>query len=255
MRLGSGYFLKGDCLDLLKEVPDNSVDMVLCDLPYETVNWNRTHAWDRIIPMDSLWEAYWRVLSPSGAILLFGNEPFSTRLKISQLEHYKYDYIWKKTKVGGFVLAKVKPLKVYETISVFSRGTTSPGRKNNMTYNPQGLVRVDKTVKNSGKNRLGFSGVSRTKPEYVQEFTNYPTDFLEFASEKNTFHPTQKPISLCEHLILTHSNEGAMVLDNCAGSGTTAIAAENTKRRWICMEKDEGYYGKAVERVGKHLEP
>jgi DNA modification methylase len=122
----------GDCLDVMKIIDTQSIDMILCDLPYGTIHWNRLHEWDNVIPLQPMWEQYWRIIKPKGAILLFGNEPFSTQLKYSQLQYYKYDYIWKKSIAGGFANAKVKPLKLFELISVFSQGTTSPGRHNNM---------------------------------------------------------------------------------------------------------------------------
>src|SRR5690606_260285 len=175
--------------------------------------------------MRALWDEYFRVVKPNGAIALFGNEPFSTLVKSSNLLNYKYDWIWRKSKKGGFANAKVKPLKSYETVMIFSEGTTSPGRLNNMPYYPQDLIPLNKKVKNSGKSRLGMTVRENAVSEYIQEFTNYPSDVLDFDSVHDGFHPTQKPVALFEYLIKTYTNEGELVLDNTAGSGTTAIAA------------------------------
>lgn len=241
--------LEGDCLELMGDIPNSSVDMVLCDLPYGTINWKSPHTWDSAIPMQLLWDHYWRILSSRGVVCLFGNEPFSTLVKYSCLEKYKYDWVWVKTRKGGFANAKVKPLKEYELVMVFSRGTTSPGRKNNMTYNPQGLVRVDKTVRPTGKSRLGITMRPNNTKEYVQEFTNYPSDVLKFDSVSAPIHPTEKPVPLLEYLIRTYTNEGDTVLDNTMGSGSTGEAAFNTNRRFIGIEKDPSYFEMARNRI------
>lgn len=241
-------FYLGDCFKILPSFADASVDMVLCDPPYNTVNWTKPNTWDKALPLAPLWGEIWRVLKPKGAVLLFGNEPFSTLLRHSALSYYKYDYIWVKSRAGGFANAKVKPLKQYENISVFSKGTTSPGRNNNMPYFPQGLVRVNKEVKNSGGSRMGIQVRDNAPDTYIQEFTNYPNDILEFSNETG-LHPTQKPVPLCEHLIRTYSNEGATVLDMCMGSGTTGVAAARAKRKFIGIEKEREYYDLATMRV------
>ena len=235
----------------MSRVPENSADMILCDLPYGTINWKTPHTWDNIIPFEEMWRQYWRIVKPNCPIVLFGNEPFSTLLKHSQLRRYKYDYVWIKSKAGGFANAKVKPLKQYETISIFSEGTTSPGRENNMPYFAQGLTEVNRIAKNSGKSRIGMTVRSNAKKEYLQQFEGYPNDILIFPLDKG-WHPTQKPVGLFEHLIRTYTSEGGTVLDNCAGSGTTAIACQNTNRRWVCIEQSEEYFTKAVDRIKMH---
>jgi site-specific DNA-methyltransferase (adenine-specific) len=246
--VGDAILHHGDCFEVMKTMEDNSVDMILCDPPYETVNWKSPHEWDKVLPFDLLWENYWRLLKPKGAIALFGNDPFSTLLKMSQLQYFKYDYVWKKSKAGGFANAKVKPLKTYELISIFSQGTTSPGRLNNMPYYPQGLLKIDKKVKPTGKSRLGITVRDNAPSEYVQEFTNYPNDFLEFASESG-IHPTQKPVPLLEHLIKTYTLPDMVVMDNCAGSFSTGVAALKTGRKFIGIEKNEEYFNLGVDRM------
>lgn len=244
----------GDCLKRMKEIPDHSVDMILCDLPYGVITWGKTMKWDEVISFKKLWKHYWRVLKPKGAIVLFGAEPFSTQLRASQLRYFKYDYIWKKNKVSGFMAAKCKPLKSYELISVFSQGTTAPGRKNNMPYYPQGLIKVNKKVKGKRKSdSIGIQG-SRLKKDYVQAFTNYPKDILEFDGESG-FHPTQKPVPLLKYLIRTYTKKHETVLDNTMGSGSTGVAAVKTKRRFIGIEKDKKYFKIAKQRIKKCLRP
>lgn len=195
-----------DCLEGMKMIPDGSVDCIICDLPYGT-----THcAWDAIIPFDKLWEQYHRICKPEGAIVLFGSEPFSTMIRMSNMKEFRYDWIWKKTKAADFLNAKARPLKNHEIVSVFCQnGSTS------MVYNPQGLRKVNKVCKN-GDGKFGNSqGDWNHKASYVQEYENYPMTVQEFANESNTFHPTQKPVNLLRYLIATYSNEGDTILDNC----------------------------------------
>lgn len=244
----------GDCLELMKDIPDKSVDAIVCDLPYGTT----ACKWDTIIPFDKLWEQYNRIVKDNGAICLFGSDPFSSYLRMSNIQHYKYDWIWKKTTSTGFQHAKNMPLKNYEIISVFSNG--SMGHKSilgdkRMTYNPQGIVRVDKVSKNT-KNKWGNIAGHRPshKEEFITEFANYPTMVLEYPIDKGIGHPTAKPVALIEYLIKTYSNEGDLILDNTAGSMTTAIASINTNRKCICIEKDDKYFELGSERVRKHLE-
>lgn len=249
MLVSETTLLLGDCLERMKEIPDGSVDLVLTDPPYGTVNWSSPHTWDRALPMADLWAHYWRVLKPLGVVCIFGNEPFSTLLKSSSLAHYKYDWVWRKSKKGGFANAKVKPLKEYELVMVFLRGTTAPGRNRNMPYYPQGLMPLNKVVKNSGKSRLGMTVRAGARSEYIQEWTNYPSDILEFESVSKAVHPTQKPVPLLEYLIRTYSREGEVVLDNTMGVGSTGIACVNTSRRFIGIERDETYFQIASELI------
>lgn len=242
--------LFGDCLDLLPRLPAASVDLVLCDLPYGTT----ACAWDAVIPFDALWAQYRRVCK--GAIVLTAAQPFTTALIASNLRDFKYCWYWNKNKVTGFANAKKQPLRCVEDVAVFySRPPT---------YNPQGLVPFGKTKKNgssvggdtlrkdvessSGKGTLRTAGA-----EYTQEFTGYPRQVLEVASAAGTVHPTQKPVALMEYLIRTYTNEGDTVLDNCMGSGTTCVAAVNTGRKFIGMERDPGYFAIAWDRVSKAL--
>lgn len=246
----STSLMQGDCLSLLKEVTDKSVDLVIADLPYGTINWQSPYAWDEALPMSSLWPEYWRIVKPNGVVCLFGNEPFATMVRASCIHRYKYDWVWVKSKKGGFVNAKVRPLKGHELIMVFSEGTTSPGRKNNMTYHPQGLIPLNKVVKNSGKSRIGMTVRENAVGSYVQEWTGYPSDLLYFDSVGKTIHPTQKPVNLLEYLILTYTScEGDLVLDNTMGSGSTGVAAYNTGRSFIGMEKDPDYFKMAHDRI------
>ena len=240
----------GDCLERMKEIPDGSVDMVLCDLPYGTT----ACKWDSVIPFEPLWEHYWRVLKPNGAVVLTAAQPFTTQLIASQIDRFKYCWYWEKSSPGGFAQAKNMPLKTVEDVAVFSQGAATHASQsgNRMPYNPQGLVHSPKTVKNRTRDNQGYESAfgdrPSHKPEYVQEFTNYPKQALRFNTERG-LHPTQKPVALMEYLIRTYTNEGETVLDNCAGSGTTGVACMNTGRKFIGIEKDEGYFDIAKQRI------
>ena len=240
---------QGDCLELMAKLPDGCVAMILCDLPYGTT----ACKWDSVIPFEPLWEQYKRLIKKNGAIVLFGGEPFSSMLRISNLEMFKYDWIWEKSKAVGFVNAKLKPMPKHETISIFSFGKTSNGNENNMPYNPQELVKCDKMVRGRKGKAADSDGNGYGRPsmkaEYVQEFTNYPTTVLQFGSEGSPQHPTQKPVALCEYLIRTYTNEGDVVLDNTMGSGTTGVACLNTNRAFIGIEKDPKYFELAQQRI------
>lgn len=240
----------GDCLDLMAHIPSGSVDMVLCDLPYGTT----ACAWDSVIPFEPLWREYWRVCKPNAAVVLTSAQPFTSALVMSAVEQFKYCWIWHKSKVSGFTNAKNKPLNTYEDICVFSQGTCANLSDRRMNYFPQDLVRVDKKVNNSSRDASKTIGNRPSRSgAYVQEFTGYPRNVLEIPSEGRGFHPTQKPVALFEYLIRTYTDPGALVLDNTAGSGTTAIAAEQSGRRWVCIERDPTYYWGAVERMARHL--
>ena len=247
--------IHGDCLEVMKDIPDKSVDMILCDLPYGTT----ACKWDTVIPFEPLWEQYKRIIKDNGAIVLFGSEPFSSALRMSNIKNYKYDWVWVKNRPIGHTQAKNKPMNKYENIMIYSDGVTvHKGQSNKrMGYYPQGLIRVDRVVKNSNSDLekgsdSGFSKRQSHKKEYHQEFTNYPHNVLEFNLERG-LHPTQKPVALFEYLIKTYTNEGEVVLDNCIGSGTTAVACINTNRKFIGIEKDEEYFKIAQERTDKAL--
>jgi site-specific DNA-methyltransferase (adenine-specific) len=249
--------LHGDCLELMKDIPNGSIDMILCDLPYGTT----ACKWDTIIPFDKLWKHYERIIKPNGAIVLFGTEPFSSMLRTSNMKLYKYDWIWLKTRPSNFFAAKFMPLNDKEIISVFSFGGINNGAKNPMKYFPQGIKSIDRIVKNvntGGKIGAEHKTSLNDGRLYHQTTTGYPNNLIEFNNDLNTEHPTQKPIALCEYLIKTYTSEGELVLDNTAGSGTTAIACLNTNRQFIVMEKEQKYYDIILKRVAdfnKNFEP
>lgn len=235
----------GDCLDIMKDIQDNSIDCVICDLPYGT-----TEAyWDSIIPLDKLWEQYLRITKETAPILLFGAEPFSTVLRMSMLDLFRYDLIWVKNKVTNYLEAKNRPMRRHEKISVFSKSKFSNGCKTKMTYNPQGLIRCDIKVHNGDSNIYGKRKCRANTTYHKQEFTNYPSDVLYFNSDTSKLHPTAKPIDLLRYLILTYSNQNDIILDNTMGSGTTCVAAIKEKRRYIGIEKDEKYFRIANKRI------
>ena len=231
---------QGDCLELMKDIPDGSVDMILCDLPYGTTQCK----WDSVIPFEPLWEQYSRIIKDNGAVVLFGSEPFSSALRMSNIKNFKYDWIWEKTKPSGHLNAKKQPLRKYENISVFY--------KKQCTYNPQGLIygcfnnnRPSRSKKIKGEYTFGIEsdfGISNA--------TNYPSNILMYSNgNNNNLHPTQKPVALLEYLIKTYTNESETVLDNCMGSGTTGVACVNTNRNFIGIELDGGYFEIAKSRI------
>ena len=259
----------GDCLVEMDQVADGSVDLILCDLPYGTTDRkgisdkgdNRVLSWDTIIPLDKLWEQYRRVLKPSGAVVLTADQPFTSQLVLSNLEWFKYEWIWKKRKVTGFLHANARPMKETEDILVFSPMGASGGSvkvNKNMTYNPQGLIEKRVKKKNNAKRlgkflhqpeHMGEGNKLLHETEYEQKWTNYPSEIIEFGLDRNVIHPTQKPVALMEYLIKTYSNEGETVLDNCMGSGTTGVACKKTNRNFIGIEKDTEYFTQAKERI------
>lgn len=244
---------QGDCLEIMKDIPDSSIDMVLTDPPYGTT----ACKWDSVIPFEPMWEQLKRIVKPRAAIVLFGAEPFSSVLRVSNLPMFKYDWVWSKSKAVGFVNAKLKPMPKHEIISVFSTGTTANRAKGNMSYNPQGLVTFNKTVRGRKGKATDSDGNGYGRPsmkdEVFQEFTNYPTTVLEFNNEGKPVHPTQKPVALMEYLIKTYTNEGDVVLDFTMGSGTTGVAARNLNRKFIGIELDEKYFQIAKERIENTL--
>lgn len=225
-----------DCLVGMKDIPDKSIDMILCDLPYGTTK----NEWDSIIPLKSLWNEYERVIKGSGAIVLTSSQPFTTQLIASNLSLYKYNWVWQKSRFANQMLAKVQPLKIHEDICVFY--------KKKPTYNPQGIKRNLQQTKQGTRITDNLGGGKRDS-SYTQEYTNYPRTILEFDSVGKTIHPTQKPVALFEYLIKTYTNEGELVLDNCMGSGTTAIAAHRTGRNYIGFELNKKYYDLATKRI------
>ena len=261
----------GDCLEKMTHLPDDSVDLILADLPYGTTDrsgkkGSRIFKWDSVIPLDSLWEQYRRILKTNGTVVLTADQPFTSQLVMSNLKWFKYEWIWKKSRTTGFFTANYRPMKSTEDILVFSEGgaaaASAKSGRGNMTYNPQGLVEKRVKKKNNAK-RLGkllgnvdFVGANNKMlgdSEYEQKYTNYPTEVLEFSIETGTIHPTQKPVPLMEYLVRTYSNEGETVLDNVMGSGTTGLACMRANRNFIGMEKEQEYFDVALERLSVEL--
>jgi site-specific DNA-methyltransferase (adenine-specific) len=242
--------LHGDCLELMKQIPDGSVDMILTDPPYGTT----ACKWDNVIPFEPMWEQIWRVLKPNGACLLFGCQPFTSALGASQIEWLRYAWVWEKAKPTNFANAKIMPLKGFEDILVWYR--LKP------YYQPQGLIQIDKIIKNTGtKSRkdaiklnndlTSVHNAFNQKTHYSQKFTNYPRGIIKFSQEAKSFHPTQKPVALLEYLIKTYTLEGETVLDFTMGSGSTGVACMNTGRKFIGIEMDDKYFEIASKRIAE----
>lgn len=229
---------QGDCLERMKEIPDGSVDLVLTDPPYGTT----ACKWDSVIPLEPMWEQLKRVTKPNSAIVLFGQEPFSSILRLSNIKDYKYDWIWDKVKPGTFATAKYTPLKQHELISVFYRKSGN--------YNPQ-MVKRDKIKKSKIYTSSDSAPIKHNDGVERTYDSLYPKTIIveSNAAQKGKVHPTQKPVALMEYLIKTYSNEGDCVLDFCVGSGTTGVACVNTNRKFIGIEKDEGYFKIAQDRI------
>lgn len=226
---------RGDCLELMRDLPDNSVDLILCDLPYGTTK----NKWDSVIPFDTLWREYSRICK--GAIVLTAQAPFDKVLGTSNIDMLRYEWIWQKTKATGHLNAKVQPMKNHENILVFYRRLP--------VYNPQGLVKkAIPTIRKGGDNGTNYG---KSDKDAIQEFENYPRSIIAIPSEGKTVHPTQKPVALMEYLIRTYTNEGDTVLDNCMGSGTTGVACANTNRKFIGMELDSDYFRIARRRISE----
>lgn len=236
----------GDCLELMKRIPDRSVDMVLCDLPYGTT----ACKWDQVIPFELLWTEYWRVTKPNAAVVLTASQPFTSALIMSQIENFKYEWIWQKDKPSNFALANRQPMKYHENICVFSRAQTIYN-KIMQKREGGGESRVKYAVDNSNRKSDHIS--LNENPKFFGDMKNPSSvQYFNTGRRQDGFHPTQKPVSLFEYLIKTYTNEGMTVLDNCIGSGTTAIAAINTNRQWIGIERDPEYVEKAKARIASH---
>jgi site-specific DNA-methyltransferase (adenine-specific) len=239
----------GDCLEKMKNIPDHSIDMILCDLPFGTTKCR----WDVLIPFELLWSEYERITKCNGAIVLFGTQPFTSKLILSNLKLFKYEVIWHKDKPADFVSANKRIMKYHENICIFYNKQP--------TYNPQKIPR-----KGSGAKRSQYLAGSRPKDR--SDHGNQITDgkmydpnlknpesilFFNTGRRNDYLHPTQKPMALCEYLIKTYTNENDLVLDNCMGSGTAAIAALNTNRQFIGIEKDTNYFDLAKRRIESHI--
>lgn len=234
-----------DCLEGMKLIKDKSIDAIICDLPFGITSCK----WDMVIPFEPLWEQYKRIIKDNGAIVLFGSQPFTSALIMSNPKWFRYEWIWQKNKSTGFLNAKKQPLNDHETISVFSKKTC--------VYNPQMTI-AEKTYKRgkiirSKEKNIQQSDCYGEQKTFIQEDSGlrYPKRIIYFNnnSTQNQLHPTQKPVALIEYLIKTYTNENELILDNCMGSGSTAIAAINTNRNYIGFELDKGYYDIALKRI------
>jgi site-specific DNA-methyltransferase (adenine-specific) len=236
--------LLGDCLELMKDIPDGEIDMILADLPYGITS----NKWDSVIPLDKLWEKYWRILKQNGIIALTASQPFSSALVMSQPERFKHEWIWIKNRGSNFANTVREPMKEHEHVLIFSKGK--------WTYNKQmqertgtGLSRVkyDFNTVTESENYRKFERASESKGKKLR----VPSTWQKFNTEVG-LHPTQKPVDLFRYLIRTYTNENELILDNTAGSGTTGIAALMEKRNYIMMEKEEKYYNIMKERIEKY---
>ena len=245
-----------DCLEGMKMIPDKTVDCIICDLPYGTT----ACAWDSIIPFDKLWEQYKRIAKDTAPIVLFAAQPFTSALIMSNIEMYKYNWIWRKDSGTNFLAAHHQPLKITEDICVFGQAAITESKKGvYLAYNPQMRKGFDPYKCKSGAQKKDTAMV-RGKCQAqdggtltISDGSRFPINVLEFAREGNTWHPTQKPVDLLRYLVLTYTNEGDTVLDNCMGSGTTAVACVREKRHFIGFELNEEYHKKAVKRVQNEL--
>lgn len=232
----------GDCLKEMSKIPDGSVDMILADLPYGTT----ACKWDNVIPFEPLWAHYWRVLKPNGAVVLFGSEPFSSHLRMSQIKHYKYDWIWNKKIPSGMSYAKFQPMRQHEIISVFYlKGCFYPQKE-----------KRDKPIKSGGVKKSETAPIKYKDQNFNKTYEEKnPTTIIEFMKiREGAQHPTQKPVALLEYLIRTYTLECDTVLDNTMGSGSTGVACVNTGRNFIGVEMDDKYFEIAKERIEKARE-
>lgn len=231
-----------DCIVGMQQIPDKSIDMILCDLPYQMTEC----IWDKLLPMEELWNQYKRVIKDNGAIVLTCAQPFTTDLITSNRKMFRYCWYWNKNQVTGFPFAKFQPLRCVEEIAVFYKKTP--------TYNPQGIIEVEPVVRARKVTKENIYDIDTLSKPYITKYKNYPRQTLSFKCQRDGIHPTQKPVALFEYLIRTYTNEGALVLDNCMGSGTTAVACINTKRNYIGFEIDERHFKTASERVDQTVE-
>ena len=230
--------LQGDCLELLGEIKDRSIDMILADLPYGTTRRNK---WDKVIPFDPLWDQYMRIIKDHGVIALFGDEPFASELRLSNKKYYRYDWIWVKSRPTGFLNANRMPMKNTETISIFY--------KHLPMYNPQMNPGKPYVHRGSKSEPTTNYGKFKSDVKTINSGTRYPLKTIRFSSPIRTVHPTQKPVDLLQYLIKTYTNEDMTVLDNCMGSGSTGVAAKQLKRNFIGMELNKEYFEIAKQRI------
>ena len=244
--------MQGDCLELMRAISDKSVDLVLADPPYGTT----ACKWDSVIPFEPMWEQLHRVAKKNAAIVLFGSEPFSSALRMSNIKRYKYDWYWVKSKPNGWQHAKNKPMTSVETVSVFSHapmGHESMLGKNRMSYNPQGIVPCGKNTISAVKHGRTMGARPNQVGREYEAFTGFPNNVLKYSNitGNSAIHPTQKPVALLEYLIRTYTNEGETVLDNCMGSGSTGVACVNTNRNFIGIELDADYFKISERRIAE----
>ena len=252
--------IQGDCLEIMSSIPDKSIDMILCDLPYGTTKCK----WDVVIPFDKLWEQYNRVVKPNGGIALFGNEPFSSALRLSNLFAYRYDWYWQKDKAANFLFGNKMPLKVIEVISVFYSAlpTYNPQKeinpkgvsKKHLSHNPSKISKNVKEIMGGSWKETEMDETQNYHGKHYEADKLLPKQLVYFSREqRGKVHPTQKPVALAEYLIKTYTNEGDLVLDNCMGSGTTGVACKNLNRNFIGIEKDPEYFKNAEKRINEIL--
>lgn len=248
-----------DCLQGMKRIPDGSIDAVICDLPYGTTDC----AWDSIIPLDKLWEQYDRILSPKGTAVLFAQQPFTSFLVCSRVELFRHSQTWLKDRGANFIAARHQPYKCSEDILVFSKGNFVTNARNKATYNPQMIkteIGIDcSKIKGTIMADCGSSSQIRNRPSSANhrffgykkdDYERFPRNYVYYpVPMHDRWHPTQKPVDLLRYLVLTYTNEGDTVLDNCMGSGTTAIACIKERRHFIGFELSKEYFDKAVRRI------
>ena len=234
--------INGDCLEVMKDIDDRSIDCIICDLPFAITACH----WDKLIPFDKLWEQYKRIIKPNGAIALFGSQPFTSALVMSNPKWFKYEWIWDKQNPTNFALAKKQPLKYHENILIFGDGQSF--------FSP--IKTKGKINHIQGKAKNNFSSVRGNIKRFFDDLSGfkYPRSIIEFSKHTSQIglHPTQKPVALIEYLIKTYTLENELILDNTAGSGTLAIAAINTNRQYICIEKDPHYFEVMRNRIANH---
>ena len=235
---------KGDCLEVMKKIPSGSIDAIITDPPYGTT----ACKWDSIIDFDLMWEQLNRIIKPNGAIVLFGSQPFTSALIMSNAKMFRYEWIWKKNIPTGFTMAKTSPMKLHENIIVFSNGKLTYNKKGNyLKFNPQKTKR-DKPIKGYAVTSDFLHNTNFDKKERIYTHKN-PVSVIEYKKVKNGLHPSEKPIELMEYLIKTYTNEKETVLDFTMGSGSTGVAAKNTNRNFIGIEQDEKYFNIAKNRI------
>ena len=245
MKQDSANLHLGDCLDIMPTLPSASVDMILCDLPYGTT----ACKWDTVIPFEPLWGQYKRLIKSDAAIVLFGSEPFSSLLRVSNLKNYRYDWTWDKVTARGHLVAKKRPMAQTECISVFY--AEAPTYNPQMVKRPSDKIEVRKTTEYARTEIMGGESNAPTNKIYDEWYPKTIITMSNAGSSVKSVHPTQKPVALCEYLIRTYTNEGEIVLDNTMGSGTTGVACLNTNRRFIGIEREQKYFDIACQRINE----